>query len=443
MDNGRPAEAEPTLVRALGVRAVAANIVNSTIGSGIFVLPAAVAAILGSSAILAYAICLAVTALVALCYAELGSRVDAPGGSYAYIEKAFGPCAGYVANVMMWLGTHVFSGGAVAAIFVASIAEMVPALGSPGARAAMLIAMFGGFALVNVRGVSSGNRLVETLTAAKLAPIVLLVVAGAWAVHPANLLWDHAPTFADLGRASLLLFFAFTGIENAMTLSGELRDPEVTVPRGILVGLGTVAALYAGSHLVAQGILGPGLSLEKAAPLAATAGHAFGGWARTLLLVTASVSTFGCISGDILAAPRLLYAVARDGLAPRRLGAVHPRYRTPHVAIWTHSALCCGFALIGSFQSLAILSASITLLSYLACALAAIALRRRDVRLTHRPFLAPGGYVVHVLACVMTGTLLASTTGPEVRDVAILIVCAYGMYVVSSATNRRRRVVPS
>src|SRR4051812_18974906 len=92
---------EPTLVRALGVRALAANIVNTIVGSGIFVLPAAVAAILGPAAMIAYLVCAALVALFGLCFAEIGSRVHASGGAYAYVEAAFGPYVGFCAGILL------------------------------------------------------------------------------------------------------------------------------------------------------------------------------------------------------------------------------------------------------------------------------------------------------------------------------------------------------
>jgi APA family basic amino acid/polyamine antiporter len=253
-----PPEA-PTLVRALGVRALAANIVNSIVGSGIFVLPAVVAGILGPAAMLAYLICAALVALFGLCFAEIGSRVHVSGGAYAYVEAAFGPYVGFSAGLLLGCAEMAAS-AAVATIFVGSLSALLPGGGGSRARAVMLVLLYGALAIVNVRGVRTGARLMELITAAKLVPLVLLIVAGLFVLHPAYLKWSGIPPLADIGRASLVLMFAFTGVEGPLTSSGEVRNPARTVPRAVLLGLSTVALLYAGLQIVSQGVLGPALA---------------------------------------------------------------------------------------------------------------------------------------------------------------------------------------
>ena len=145
----------PTLVRALGVRALAANIVNTIVGSGIFVLPAVVAAILGPAAVIAYIICAALVALFGLCFAEVGSRVHASGGAYAYVEAAFGRYVGFSAGLLLGCAEMVAS-AAVATIFVGSLSALLPGGGGAAARAALLMLLYAVLATVNVRGVRAG-----------------------------------------------------------------------------------------------------------------------------------------------------------------------------------------------------------------------------------------------------------------------------------------------
>src|SRR5262245_32664169 len=115
---GSPTQAaESRLVRAIGVRALAANVVNIVVGSGIFALPAAVAAILGRSAPFAYIVCALAIGLIALCFAEVGSRVAASGGTYSYVDAAFGPYLGFIAGVLFWLGSQATASAATAVIF--------------------------------------------------------------------------------------------------------------------------------------------------------------------------------------------------------------------------------------------------------------------------------------------------------------------------------------
>ena len=424
----------PALVRALGVRALAANIVNTIVGSGIFVLPAVVAAILGPAAVIAYVVCAALVALFGLCFAEVGSRVHATGGAYAYVEAAFGTYAGFSAGVLLGCAEMVAS-AAVATIFVGSLSALLPG-GGATSRAALLILLYAVLAIVNVRGVRSGARLMELLTAAKLIPLALLVIAGLFVLHPGYLKWTGAPPLSDIGRASLVLMFAFTGVEGPLTSSGEVKNPSFTVPRAVLLSLSVVALLYAGLQLVSQGVLGPALAVTTDAPLGAVAERALGGPGRTIILGAAIVSALGYVSGDMLASPRLLFAFGRDGLLPARLGVVHPRYRTPHVAIVVYAVLSCAIALSGSFRILAVLSAVGILLVDLACCLAVLELRRRDVRADGIPFRIAGGPIVPVLACAVVVWLLSSARGLEFLATAGVLVIAGLLYLL----RRRPRV---
>ena len=175
------------------------------------------------------------------------------------------------------------------------------------------------------------------------------------------------------------------------------------------------------------------------APLGAVAERALGSPGRTIILVAAIVSTLGYVSGDMLASPRLLYAFARDGLLPARLGAVHARYRTPHIAIIAYAALSCAVALSGSFRVLAVLSAVGILLVDLACCVAVLELRRRDVRAEGVPFRIPGGPVVPILACLVVVWLLSSASSAEFLAVAGVLVVASVFYLLR---GRRPRATP-
>jgi basic amino acid/polyamine antiporter, APA family len=435
---GAPAElpTEPALERALGVRALAANIVNTIVGSGIFVLPAVVAGILGPAAMVAYIVCAGLVALFGLCFAEVGSRVHVSGGAYAYVEAAFGPYVGFSAGLLLGCAEMAAS-AAVATIFVGSVSALLPGGDGAASRAILLVLLYATLAVVNVRGVRTGARLMELITAAKLVPLVLLVIVGMFVLHPSYLRWNGFPPIADIGRASLVLMFAFTGVEGPLTSSGEVRNPSRTVPRAVLLGLSTVALLYAGLQIVSQGVLGPALASITDAPLGAVAERALGAPGRTLIIIAAIVSTLGYVTGDMLATPRLLFAFARDGLLPARVGAVHPRFRTPYVAIIAYAAAACALAVSGSFRVLAVLSAVGILLVDLACCLAVLELRRAGVRAMREsrasetgraPFRVPGGPIIPLLASAVVVWLLTSARAVEFLAAAGVVAIAAVLY---------------
>ncbi|MEO8945256.1 MAG: APC family permease [Gemmatimonadaceae bacterium] len=428
---------ETGLVRVIGVRGLAANTLNNMVGSGIFVLPAVIAATLGAAAIIAYVICAIAAGLIALVFAEAGSRVSAPGGTYAYIETAFGPFPGFLAGVLFWFGSQMISSAAIATVFVGSLAALMPALGAPVLRALVLILLYVVLAALNIRGVRTGINIVETFTAAKLLPLVLLVVAGAFFVRPAHLAWTFTPTFSQIGTASLLLVFAFMGTEGALTSSGEVRDPARTVPRAVLLALIMVSVLYIALQLVAQGVLGPDLARDQTAPLVAVAQRAFGSYGGALLVVAAAVSAFGFISGDMLATPRVLFAFGRDGFLPRKFGTVNARHHSPAIAIVAHATACCAFAITGTFRSLVILSTVATLLIYLACCFSSIELRRRNIHADGPPFRLRGGPTIPLLAAGVVIWMLTSASRVEYTSVAMVLVVATVLYFI-----RPRRSIP-
>jgi amino acid transporter len=424
-----PEVARTGLVRAIGVRALSANVVNNVVGSGIFALPAVIAATLGPSAIIAYVICAVAIGLLGLAFAEAGSRVSAPGGMYAYVEAGFGPLAGFNSGVMFYLSQFSAS-AAIANVFASSIAAVVPALAGTAARAVILALLYGGLAVVNIRSVRLGVRVMESLTTAKLVPLLLLVVGGVFFIHPVNLKFTTVPTFAQIGSASLLLIFAYTGVEGALTSSGEVVDPSRTVPRSILAGLGAVSLLYIAIQLVAQGVLGPDLALNSDAPLIAVAGRAFGPAGRILIGAGAAISAFGFVAGDVLTTPRVLFAFARDGFLPRRLGSVDPVHHTPVNAIIVNTVLTFALAVTGSFSGLVVLSTVSTLLVYLATCLSTIPLRRRDVRADGPPFRLPAGHTIPILACIVVVWMLSSASRREFIAVGITIVIATILYAI-------------
>ncbi|HEX8298409.1 MAG TPA: APC family permease [Rubricoccaceae bacterium] len=415
------------LVRALGVRALAANAVNGCIGSGIFILPATIAAALGPAAIVAYVVCAVAIGLVVACYAEAGSRVARSGGAYAYAETAFGPYVGFVVGTVNWLAL-VSSVAAVASALVAVTAEVIPTLAQPSARIAVLASLIGGFAWVNARGVRKGARFAVGATVAKLLPLAVLIGAGLLSIRAENLAWTSLPTPGAFGSGSLLLIFAFVGTEASLTSSGEIRDPARTVPRAIALAMGVVLAFYLALQIVAQGILGPDLARSTAAPLAEAAGRVLGAPGRALLLVGAAVSMLGYIVGDLLASPRALFAQARDGFLVAPLARVHPVHRTPHVAIWTYAAVALVLAATGTFERLASLAVVALLTVYLAVCTSALVLRRQGVAQGGTPYQTPGGPLVPVLAVVLVVALLSQATGPEFLALGAVVAAATALY---------------
>ena len=426
--------AERGLVRAIGVRGLAANIVNTTVGAGIFVLPAVVAGDLGMAAPLAYLACAFAMALVVASFAMAGSRVALTGGLYAYVEVAFGPLIGFAVGALVWLACLLAS-ASVASALAASAALVAPALGEPIGRSLFLAVIYAGFAAVNVRGVAVGTRLVEAMTLLKLLPLFLLIAVGLSWVRPSDLAISWASP-ERIGTTSITLIFAFVGIEVALLPSGEIRDPERTIPRAVFISLALTTLLYLALQLVAHAVLGPQLATFTDAPLAEAASRVFGPTGRSLMLAGGAVSMLGFLSGDALGTPRMLFAFARDGFIPSRLARLHPRFSTPWLAIATHAGLAWSVATLGTFGVLALLSNVALLSCYLLCCAAAIELRRRHVQAGGRPFTLPGGPLVPLAACLVVAWLLSHASAQEFAVTGGAAAVAVALYLVRAVRLR-------
>jgi APA family basic amino acid/polyamine antiporter len=306
---------------------------------------------------------------------------------------------------------------------------LVPALASRAASAAVLIAIYAVFATINILGVERGAHVNNALTVAKILPLLLLIGGGLFAIDSDNLAIGEPPDLGLLARSSLLLIFAFAGIEAAIVPGGEVKDPARTVPRAIFIAMAAITLLYASLQFVAQGVLGPALATSKAAPLAAAAGVALGGWASNLLLVGAVISMLGHAGGMILATPRTLFAFARDGFLPAAVARLHPVHRSPVVAIVLQCAIVLALAITSTFERLAILANLSILVLYGACCLATWQLRRRDVRAGGTPFRVPAPTLVIVLALLVILWMLTSVTIAEWTAFAIGLAVAAAIFV--------------
>ena len=421
------------LVRAIGTGALGLNVVNMVVGAGIFVLPGLVAAELGPAAIFAYLICSVTVALVFLCFAEAGSRISRSGGVYAYVEEAFGQFAGFVASILFWFGFCVLVNAAITVVMVDSLAIAVPILDESFPRSLFIVALLAFLAIVNVRGVKAGVNLYVFNTLAKLAPLLLLLGAGLFAVKVDNLVITEWPSTASIGAATILLFWAFNGAESALNAGGEIKNPARTVPLGLLLGLGGILLLYVGLQTVAQGVLGPELANNTEAPLVAVATEVLGGWGGKLLIAAVVISIYGTVSGDLLNGPRVVFASARDGNLPGILGKVHPTYRTPHVAIIFYATAIGIFALSGTFKYLAVVATGSILLVDLGVCLSVIRLRQRDGLPKPGEFRLPFGPVIPLLGCAVITWLLLQMPRDEAVSVAALVAFCVAFYGVRAA----------
>ena len=428
---------EGHLLRLIGVRALALTAINTTVGAGIFGLPAVVAAEMGAAAPIGYIVTALLFFTIVLCFAEAGSRVSSAGGLYAYSNAAFGPFTGSFVGTLLWFANGALSNAAVAVLMVNGLSLAFPALGQPAGRAITLILVYISLAAINIRGLKLGLRVTEGITVIKLLPLILLVVVGLMTLSWSQIPMPQLPDGGQLGRGVVLLTFTFMGIETSLSPSGEIRDPSRVVPRGLAIAMLGITLLYLSLQLVAQSALGDGLASATAAPLASAAEVVLGNWGRVLMLTAGVVCMAGVLPGDMLATPRVLYAMGRDGLLPARLGVVHPRFNTPAAAIATYCTVCAVLALSGTFKALAVLAAAGTLVMYLVTAIAVLVLRRRAVNVGKPPFVIPGGPVVPLIAAVAIVAVLSTLAWRELAAIGVMLAASSVLFTWRAVSGKR------
>ena len=417
------------LIRAVGPWALASSMISMIVGAGIFAVPAALAASVGSYAPLAFLGCGVAVGASAICFAEGGSRVPTSGGVYGVIDAAFGPFPGYVAGTLFWISCLLANGGVAAALADAVATLFAPSLMAL-VRVIVIVGTIGGIALVNIGGVARAARLVTATTTLKLVPLAIFLIAGVGAVHGSNLSQTVSLDTQGIGRAVLLAVFAVTGMETSLAASGEVRQPNRTIPRALIIAMLSTTALYIAIQIVAQGILGSALATSQA-PLADAMAQVHP-VLRALMLAGTALSMFGWIASDILGSPRQLFAFARDGLLPRMLGRVHPRSHTPYVAIGCYATIALALALTGSFVELAVLSTLAIGPLYIGGCAAAWVLARRGVALAGQPLNFRFLGIAAVIGGVSWLALIALASREEILGLLLLLGLSSLVYLVQT-----------
>jgi basic amino acid/polyamine antiporter, APA family len=424
------------LKRVVGVSGLALSIVNGVIGSGIFVLPAIVGIAMGAFGVFGYIACSIMLAAIMLCYAEIGSRVTTSGGSYAYVEAAFGDLPGFIINWLFVFGWGVLGSAAVMNIMADSLAVIFPAFLNLPVRGLLFFVLIGFMVLVNVHGAKQGIGVVKGITIIKLLPLLGIIIFGFSQIKTGNLHWEHVPSLKTFGDTTLILFYAFAGFETSLGMSGEFKNPKRTVPLGIILGGTIVLIVYILLQTVTQGVLGSAMAGFKDAPLAAVAQKIVGPVGITILLFTAAISCFGSVSADVMATPRSLFAGANDGMFPRFLGKVHPKFATPYLAVITYGALIFIFSISGGFKQLAILASAAILLVYLTVILATIKLRMRKPDTAEKTFRIPGGLIFPFIGIATIIWLLTSLSKWEILSTIIFITVVGVMYFITKQLKK-------
>lgn len=406
-----------------------------------YLLPAAAAALLGPASLWAVLVTGGAVALLVLCFAEAASYFDEPGGGYVYTREAFGEFVGFEVGWMTWLA-RIASVASLSNGFAQALGFLWPEATVGMTRALVIATPLALLTWINVVGVKSGARTAVFLSIAKVIPLIFLIIVGLPAIDTSALFPIPAPRTDVLGEAALLLLFAYAGFENTAAAAGEYKNPRRDVPFALLTMIGLVTTLYFLIQLVALGTLPDLASRVEGAPLADAATLLVGAWAGVVMTIGAAVSIEGNVGNTTLMGPRYLFALAEDGFGPRALASVHPRWRTPYVAIIVQSTIALILALSGSFVQLAMLSIVARLATYMGTAAAVPVLRRKFPR-TESTVRLPGGPLIPIAALVLCLVFLMSATRWNLIAGAIALVVGLVLFATRRKPVTRSAVPPA
>lgn len=395
--------------------------INQMIGSGIFVLPATVALLVGSGASpVVWMAAAVVNGLIILCFAEASSYFSKAGGPYLYAREAFGPFIGFEVGWLIWL-TRVTAQAALANAFTLYLGFFLPVADEGWGRLIAITLLLALLMVVNVLGVRYGSWTINFFTIAKMAPLAAFVGIGAFFIDWNAFQGLLSPRLDGFMEATLLLMFAYGGFELITLPAGEAERPKQDAPQALLTALLVVAAVFVLVQMVAVGTL-PSLAGSDR-PLADAALLFMGAAGGLLVALGGLVSITGTNAGGMLAGPRVTFALAEREELPSFFAHVQARFRTPDASILFYAVVAWILALSGTFQQLAIISSLARLIFYVATCMAVPILRKRLSAAHPGAFEVPGGSLIPILATLCSLALIYSA------DLVSLMAAAAAMAV--------------
>jgi APA family basic amino acid/polyamine antiporter len=431
----------PTLTRSLGVGSAALLVIGGIIGSGIFFTPAETARALPSAGwIIGVWVLGGLVAFAgALTYAELGAMLPEAGGPYVYIRRAFGPFVGFLYGWMVLLSVVSAALAAVALSFAGYVGRFVP-LDGIGGPVVLAVVTIVATTVLNIVGLKPGVWFQNVLTVAKVGAIAALVLG---AVVSWQRLGVPAPVvgapvapgrWVGFGQAFVAVLFTVGGWEQMTMVAGEIRRPERSIPRALVLGILVVVAAYVGANAAYLRALGRDGLAASAAPAADTAARMLGPEGATLMTLAVTVSILGFIAVALLSQSRIAFAMAKDGLLPKGVARVHPTFGTPDRAILVMGGWAVVLLVVTQGQMGALLTANVFpawIFQGLAAA-SVIVLRRREPERA-RPYRVHGYPWVPLafVGAAVAGVVSAFVSAPGMSLVGVgLLGVGAGVYAV-------------
>jgi amino acid transporter len=424
MTNGKGAQ----LRRDIGFFGAAFLVLNAMIGAGIFALPGKVAVNAGMLSPWLFLAVGIVFLAVVLTFAELASYFRESGGPVLYATYAFGPLAGFGTGWILFLSrmTAFAANANVMAIYLGSL---FPWFAGGIGRTAVISIVTLGLTYANILGVKDGVRTMGFFTVLKVLPLILLVLLGLQHVTTGTLIPSASAVIDDLGGTTLLLIYAYVGFETMAVTAGETNEPRRVLPRALIRTVIGTGLLYFLIVLVFIAVI-PADTYADATLV--DVGRSLAGPVGAVAITLAAVfSIGGNLAGTMIAAPRLIFALAENKLLPAWFGNIHSKYATPDHSILVMGGLALVMALTGSFVELAVASSLSRMLSYILCIGALPVIRNRaSEEMNARAYRIRGGYTVPLVGLAICLWLTAQATAQNWKTVGILLAIGFVLYAI-------------
>ena len=423
------------LLRVLRRRDLIGLMLNGVIGAGMLAAPAKVFALAdGWSFVILACAALMITPLI-LCFADLGSRFTGTGGPYLYARAALPGWMAFAVCWMIWI-SMALAVATLCNLLVSYVAGFVSVLGSGLPRVGLIAALgiiLTTIVLAGVRQSAAGNNL---LVIVKIAFVVGFVVAGIGFIQADHLvITTQPPTGITFFQAILIYLFAYSGFERAGVLAGETRDPRRDVPAAMFASVALATTAYAAVLLVCVGVLADPAATDR--PLAEVGRELFGPVGQLAVSAGAITVILGTLLSVIIGMPRLLLALAEQGQLPAVLGAIHPRWRTPHVAIILSSLLAFGAAIFSDLLGSLTISTAARMIAYILCCIALWRLSRK-ADAPPAQFNLPGRRVISLATAAIFALVLVVAAITELPMLAAVLVLGYSALALTRLTAPRR-----
>ena len=436
MHESSPGQGAAQLRRDIGFFGAAFLVLNSVIGAGIFALPGKVAINAGLYSPWLFLIVGILFISVVLTFAELASYYDQTGGPVLYANDAFGPVFGFGTGWLIFLSrmTAFAANANVMATYLASLSDV---FASAPARVAIITIVTAGLTWANIHGVKDGVRTMSVLTVLKVVPLLLLVALGLQHVTGATLLPGGDIAIENLGGTTLLLIYAYVGFETIGVTAGETNQPRRTIPVALVRTVVLTGLLYFLIVLVFVSVV-PADNYATATLV--DVGRALAGSAGALVITLAAVfSIGGNLAGSMLAAPRIIFALAEKGQLPAWFARIHERHSTPHNAVLVMGGMALTLALSSNFVTLAVGSAVVRLIGFVICIAALPRIRRNaDTAAREKAFRLPGGMLIPGIAMLVCIWLVMQSRLEDWLRVSVLLAIGLALYAAANYRQIQR-----